>query len=217
MVLGSNSLKEQLIIMLSYKQKIYEGTIIRIFPYFFLATFDIPKDEVLTNIENGEMVGFSAHLEEEYVCFSSKIIGIKHGNDELTLVFSDPNVESRVERRNYIRVTYEAPIYYALLPGYLESSSIEAIPKRFKSTNNMIRTPAIDLSAGGIRIQTHIEYKEGDLVLLQIPLESNILLMARVVRTEAARTFIYRTALQFVNLIDEQRQALSAYVIAKLE
>ncbi len=147
------------------------------------------------------------YYDKEIYGFQTDVLGRKV-DKILIIMIRKPDVFTKIQRRNFVRVPFMMNVYCAQIPM---EKSIENI------NNNQIEffdAYSLDISGGGIRLAVNKELGEkvhyGDILMLTIPLQTeNLTIKAKVVRIEKDRKnpkIIYGT--NFIELDKYARETI---------
>ncbi|GEM_PF-539651 len=151
-----------------------------------------------------------SYLEaKEVYTFKAKVIGKKIERIAM-IILTKPYDIRHLQRRNYVRVEIIEEVLFSVLPKRENNKSIE---ENLKASIEWIRGSALDLSGGGIRLQSRQDMNQGDYMLLNIPFVRNgIMLKGKIVRKEKKDDKTYVYGVGFQGLRDKETDKIVRFV-----
>lgn len=171
---------------------------------------DMPYQRSLSlALTKDDRVKVQIFVEGGKIEFKSTVLEIRLDNI-LLFSLSIPEEYTHVQQRNFVRLPIMMDILYAVKPEEPDS-----LPQ-------YIKTIALDLSGGGMRISSDMEYPSGTTLLLKFSLEIDkkiheIFTTGRIIRTfRLDQTDTVNAAVEFIGLRTSQQDLIMRFVIQKM-
>lgn len=206
-------------LIITYENALYKAEVIKSYAEIFLVYLNLSLanlNKKIQFISNGTFLKYSIDMGTEIHSYSSKVIGVKRDERSLVLVINNPQVQNKIERRNHVRVPIDIDVEYTIIPNQSTPKQLELIFNKIQSSMNLITCKSIEISAGGMSMFTSYGYKPGALTIMNLQLHDSIYLLGKVVRSEALKTFNFRTAIQFINLPEEKQNIINNFVVDRI-
>lgn len=145
------------------------------------------KVECIYNDGNGNVFGFTA-----------KVVGRKIEKIPLILMEVESGLK-KIQRRNFVRVPYTGNVKYMPIDKYNESILHDLDKCTFKQGKTL------DISGGGLRIQIKDDLKFGQLLVINLIIDTNkVLAIGEVVRIEGlkpgkGKEYVYGIKLKYID------------------
>ncbi|GAA0121382.1 MAG: PilZ domain-containing protein [Clostridium argentinense] len=142
--------------------------------------------------------------------FKVDVIGRKFEKIPL-IVISRPYDIKKIQRREYVRISYTGIVNYYLTANYPDKEINKYDIKDFNVGY------ALDLSGGGMKIKIGEKVNKGDYVIAQIKIDDEeIITLGRVVRVECDKDGKYICGLIFLTIEKNEREKLIGYIFNEM-
>jgi c-di-GMP-binding flagellar brake protein YcgR len=193
-----------------YEGKTYKSIVQDVTEEYVGIAIPIRKGSYLNPQRNEPLEVIYYDGEKNVLKFISKVIGRK--NDGITmLLLSLPTTINKVQRREFFRIELVENVKYKIIEKNISDEQFEEIINNSDSFDSAV---LLDLSGGGLKIRTKSEIKEGDTVIIQMPLiNEKISVMCECVRSlKDLESKFYTCGLTFTQLENGIREKLISYV-----
>lgn len=173
----------------------FEVEVAEIGQLYTAVSFASLKDEeylaLTANILAGTPYTFSSCLSDGVYTFScgyrgSELLPVKK------IYFEHPKVDERIQRRNFIRIPFEAGVSYSVISDLVEKMNGTQLitPAHFKG-RSFAKAAAVNISAGGmlIRMGNALDAGESVAIILELPTVKTLVLTAEVMHCEDAKGY----------------------------
>lgn len=142
--------------------------------------------------------------------FESKVVGKKI--DGIAMIkIEKPDFIKKIQRRRFFRMELFSKVKFKKVEENLNAAELNKAIDEEKDFNTCIM---VDLSGGGMKIKTEDKIKEGELLLLKIPIKSETInLLSYCVRvTKEKETNLNVCGLSFYDIDDVRRDRIISYL-----
>lgn len=137
----------------------------------------------------GTLYTFSVCFEDGVYIFSCGFRGCELLPKKI-IYLEHPDIDERIQRRNYIRIPYTGEISYAVISDLIEKIDNKQVvsPALFKG-RKFAKAMAVNISAGGMLIRMPNALNSGENVglILELPNVKSLLFVAEVMHCEEAK------------------------------
>lgn len=163
-----------------------------------------------------ENVQFIYVMEDKAVMYNAKVIAYKL-NDRLQFVLlTTPEIVNKIERRKHHRVTALVNVKYSFLPHdsiFIRKDDVSAL--YFK---RMKKTFSVDISTGGLNLITYHNNDEVKQAIVTMKINAEeITVLCNVIRFDTGDGINVKTALEFIDIANEDREIIRDYVDSRLK
>lgn len=187
---------------------------------FFLVTIPL-KGHQKRLLQVGKCVtGIYYDENDKLYLFKSKVLERIVENIPLYKL-SMPDKLSKVQRRNYVRISITMPIKFA----YIRSKAAALYPAdRILEKNHLHLSPwkmgtTLDLSGGGMKLRTAEPLGADQLILIQLDIEGlRYHIKGKAMRSSAkilSGQVIYDVGIKFVDLSESERDKIIGFIFSK--
>lgn len=179
-------------------KKVYKSTVQEEDEKTFSITIPVAEGNYLF-IKEGEWISATFHEENGIVYkFTTMIIKRKIENNIPMYVLSIPEKYTKVQRRNYVRVTTMYPIEYSIYT--VDTQTV------FSSFKTAI---LLDLSGGGLRFKSKEKIELSEKVALKLKYEEEeVLIRGQIVRVDKTEDREYIYGVSFSNPSERERDKI---------
>jgi c-di-GMP-binding flagellar brake protein YcgR len=179
-------------------KKVYKATVQDEDKETFSITIPVAEGNYLF-IKEGEWISATFHEENGIVYkFTTMIIKRKIENNIPMYVLTIPEKYTKVQRRNYVRVTTMYPIEYSIF-----TVDTQTVFSNFKTAM------LLDLSGGGLRFKSKEKIELSEKVALKLKYEEEeVLIRGKVVRVDKTEDSEYIYGVSFSNPSERERDKI---------
>lgn len=159
-------------------------------------------------LNQGDLIeGYYADEKGNIYKFKSHVIGRKYENIPL-IAISMPTEFYKVQRRNYVRISYITEVNYIVLKNYNEKVDKNVLEEEF------CKGYSLDLSGGGMKIKISSKVEPQDILMVNLPIgNSQYLVKCKVKRVEKdVDNNSYICGLSYEEIDDSTREQIIGFI-----
>lgn len=179
-----------------YKGKILKSDIQNIIGKYIFISVPISEGRYIS-FYKGDKIEILYYTKRDILKFTTNVLG---GADERipVLVIEKPERVTRIQRRNFVRISYIMDLRYGILRNIKDNESDKSLEDKEVEFFDCF---SLDISAGGIRIVTKEKLKLGDTLIIMLTLNEDTLpVQGKVVRIEEDENHRIICGINFIDI-----------------
>lgn len=195
-----------------YEEQVYKSRIQDITDKQLSISIPI-KDGDFIPIIIGEGFEVLYYEEQNVYKFDGVVIGRITENNVPQLIIKYPGEIKKIQRREFFRVEVIYYIQYLNIGKKIDDDE----KLKILDTKNGNKGILLDISGGGLKLKLRDKLNEGDIIVTEIPMESEKLIVTgRVVRCEMDEGARYICGVIFENIENKTREKIIRFIFDKL-
>lgn len=192
-----------------YEGRTYKSSVQDVTEDYVGVSIPVRRGEYIALTIN-ELVDVIYYEEKQVYKFHSKVVGRKRDGIPMILL-APPSDILKVQRREFFRIDLTENIKYLKVDNEITEEQFDLLIKDSEKYDDAI---LLDLSAGGIKINTKNELKNGDKIIVQMPLlQEKISVLCQCVRSyKDLNTKFYTCGIAFTDIDKQIREKLINHV-----
>lgn len=178
----------------------------------------ILKREALV-LYKGDRIIIKIIREDAVYFFSSEIKDRLKGDNVPLYILNVPQLMERLQRRGHVRVPCMLPTYYRVYPKHEEGDNQQAVGDK----SCYLVGETVDISGGGIKLVSVTEMAVGQNVEIMLKLPHRVIkavgqvITVKKVSYSRSKSFpIQRISLKFIQITEQDREEIIAFIFKKL-